>query len=463
MTVPRAVVLPFGVSEEMRGVGVGIAALLHAFLRVGETQAAFVQVLGRPKDRDDEPRPVEALVPPQAWKDMPGSEDTPESIRWVITGAIEVPDEGRGALHVLAFDRATLDIRFRRDAPFDDEDAGRVFASTMKELAESVSGTITALADLDEASWDALVSVFHAERSCLVDPSHGDARDRTAAIVHLSRAVSDAPRCRYPAGRLAALAIDTAARPGLDPRMVETALRVLTSSAEDAPSQPELLEATSVLHLRAGDPARADMYAMRALGIAPDRGRLYALAAEARRTLGNVSGAAEIVAMGKARAPDDFVLLTEEGAVLAASGRPGEARAAWERALGIAPAFPPAFTNLALLAGRERDALLAERLVDHALALRAPPLECLRHAIELALGAEAPGIARAARLARLCRAFLAQAPGAEQAARLLATSLHEIGEHEEATSIEHRLQAPSVPTPVEARRSWLDRLLGRRA
>ena len=108
---PRAVVLPFGVSEDGRGLGVGAAALVHAFFRVGGQEVAFVQVLARPKDRDDEPQAVEALVPAQAWRDMPGSEDTPESVTTVITGAIAAPDEGRGALTLLAFDRRTLDVR----------------------------------------------------------------------------------------------------------------------------------------------------------------------------------------------------------------------------------------------------------------------------------------------------------------------------------------------------------------
>ncbi len=457
----RAVVLPFGVTDATRGLGVGMAAMLHAFFHVGGGQVAFVQVLARPRERDDEPQPVEALVPAQAWRDMPGAEDTPESVATVITGALEAPDEGKGAFHLLAYDRRTHDVRFRVDAPFDDEDAGRVLVRSLRDMAEALAGDLTALRDLEQASWDALVSVLHAERSCLVDPRHGDARDRTAAIVHLARAIGDAPLCRYPAGRLAALALDTAVRPGVDKRLVETALRVLAGATEDAPNHPELLEAASVLHLRSGDGVQAELFASRALGLAPTRGRLHALVAEARRSLGNVGGAAEAVARGKAVAPDDHVLLTEEGAVLSARGDSVGARAAWDRALGVAPGFPPAFIQLALLADREKDGVLAGRLVDHALALRQAPLDCCRHAIQLALGAEEPGIARSARLVTLCRAFLAQAPEAEQAQRLLATSLHEVGEHAEAKAIEARLTTRETPAEPP-RRSWIDRLLRRR-
>lgn len=457
---PRALVLPFGVSDDGRGLGVGIAALVHAFFRVAGQEVAFVQVLARPKDRDDESHVVEALVPAQAWRDMPGSEDTPESVTTVITGAIAAPDEGRGALNLLAFDRRTLDVRFRTDAPFDGEDAGKVIVRALRELAEAISGDVTALADLEPATWDALVSILQAERCCLVDPKHGDARDRTAAIVHLARAIADAPQCRYPAGRLAALALDTAVRPGVDKRLVETALRVLQGTIDDAPNHPELLEATAVLHLRAGDAVSAEIFASRALGLAPDRGPIHALVSEARRAQGNLTGAAEAVARGKAHAPDDYVLLTEEGAVLAVRGEAAPARAAWERALGLAPGFPPAFTNLALLAGREGDSVLAGRLIDHALALRQAPLDCLRHAIQLAVSAEAPGLARSARVASLCRAFLARAPEAEQALRLLATSLHELGEREEAKAIEARLA--SREPKVVPRASFFERLFGRR-
>ena len=72
--------------------------------------------------------------------------------------------------------------------------------------------------------------------------------------------------------RLAALALDTAVRPGVDKRLVETAIRVLTGTIDDAPNHPELLEATAVLHLRAGDAVSAEIFASRALGLAPDRG-----------------------------------------------------------------------------------------------------------------------------------------------------------------------------------------------
>ena len=82
----RAVVLPFGVPEGSRGLGLGLAALLHDFFRVQATRMALVQVIARPREHDAKSHAVEALVPPQAWRDMPGVEDTPAHVQLVVTG-----------------------------------------------------------------------------------------------------------------------------------------------------------------------------------------------------------------------------------------------------------------------------------------------------------------------------------------------------------------------------------------
>ena len=184
---------------------------------------------------------------------------------------------------------------------------------------------------------------------------------------------------------------------------------------------------------------------------------------EARRQQGNLDGAEEAVRTGMARAPGDFVLLTEQGSIFALRGDDAGARAAWERALELAPGFPPAFVNLAMLAGRTSDGLLAQRLVDHALALVHPPLETLRHAAQLAMAAEPPGTARAARVAALCRAFLEQAPQAEMAMRILAGALEELGETEELGLLREKLAKLPAAVPVAPKKaSWMDRLLGRK-
>ena len=459
----RAVVLPFGVPEGSRGLGLGLAALLHDFFRVQTTRMALVQVIARPREHDAKSHAVEALVPPQAWRDMPGVEDTPAHVQLVVTGALQPPAEGRGALQILAFDARSLELRAKIDAPLDDQDAGTVLVRSLRELAERIDGDLGLLADLEGVPWEALESVLRAERCTMVDPAHGDAHDRLAAVLHLARAIADAPQARFAAGRLAALALDTSHRPGIDARIAASALRALVGAISDAPQHVELLEATSVMHLRAGDPANAEVVALRALGLASERGRLYAMLSEARRQQGNLDGAEEAVRMGMARAPEDFILLTEQGSILALRGDDANARAAWDRALELAPGFPPAFVNLAMLAGRTSDGLVAQHLVDHALALAHPPLETLRHAAQLAMAAEPPGTARAARVAALCRAFLAQAPQAEMAMRILAGALEELGETEELGRVREKLaKLPVAETAAPRKASWIDRLLGRK-
>jgi len=459
----RAVVLPFGVPSASRGLGLGLAGLLHSFFRVQNTTMALVQVVARPRENDVAAHAVEALVPPQAWRDMPGVEDTPEHVQLVVTGALQPPAEGRGALQIVAFDARTLELRAKIDAPLDEHDAGPVLVRSLRELAERIDGDPGPLVELEGVSWDALESVLRAERCTMIDPERGEPHDRLAAVLHLARAVADAPQSRFAAGRLAALALDTSYRAGIDSRIAASALRALVGAISDAPQHIELLEATSVMYLRAGDPANAEVIALRALGLDADRGRLYAMLSEARRQQGNLDGAEEAVRTGIARAPTDFVLLTEQGSIFALRGDDANARATWDRALELAPGFPPAFVNLAMLAGRTSDSLLAQRLVDHALGLVHPPLETLRHAAQLALAAEPPGTARASRVATLCRAFLVQAPQAEMAMRILVNALEELGETEELGPLREKLAKLHAAEPAAAKKaSWIDRLLGRK-
>lgn len=460
----RAVVLPFGVPPAFRGLGLGLAAMLHTFFRVQDTNMALVQVIARPREHDVTAHAVEALVPPQAWRDMPGVEDTPEHVQLVVTGALQPPTEGRGALQIVAFDARSLEVRAKIEAPLDEQDAGAVLVRGLRELALRVDGDLGPLADLESVSWEALESVLRAERCTMIDPERGEPHDRLAAVLHLARAIADAPQARFAAGRLAALALDTSHRTGIDSRIAASALRALVGAISDAPQHVELLEATSVMHLRAGDPANAEVVALRALGLDGARGRVYAMLSEARRQQGNLDGAEEAVRTGIARAPTDFILLTEQGSIFALRGDDASARAAWDRALEIAPGFPPAFVNLAMLAGRSGDSLMAQQLVDHALALAHPPLETLRHAAQLALAAEPPGTARAARVAALCRSFLAQAPQAEMAMRILADALEELGETDELGPLREKLAKLQAREPAVAKKaSWIDRLLGRKS
>src|SRR4051812_47603652 len=101
MASPRAVVIPFGVPDDGRGLGLGLAALVHSFAQIDGESVALAQLLARQpapraraardEDDDDEepeeesgvytqPGPVEAFVPPRAWKDLTGSSSDPTGV-----------------------------------------------------------------------------------------------------------------------------------------------------------------------------------------------------------------------------------------------------------------------------------------------------------------------------------------------------------------------------------------------
>lgn len=63
--MPRVVVVPFGVPEEAEGLGIGLAALVHGFVRVGGDHVGLAQLLSK-----DSTKAVEAFVPPAAWKEL---------------------------------------------------------------------------------------------------------------------------------------------------------------------------------------------------------------------------------------------------------------------------------------------------------------------------------------------------------------------------------------------------------
>ena len=94
---PRAVVIPFGVPEDGRGLGLGLAALVHSFARLDGETVALAQLHGKKNDEPESaaPHPVEAFVPPKAWRDMAGAGHAPGEIVHVLTGAFEPLDQVR--------------------------------------------------------------------------------------------------------------------------------------------------------------------------------------------------------------------------------------------------------------------------------------------------------------------------------------------------------------------------------
>ncbi len=71
MPLPRAVVIPFGVPSEGRGLGLGLAALVHTFVHFegAAWRSAQLPRSAAVASGDTTPRfPVEAFVPPEVWR-----------------------------------------------------------------------------------------------------------------------------------------------------------------------------------------------------------------------------------------------------------------------------------------------------------------------------------------------------------------------------------------------------------
>ena len=444
MASPRAVVIPFGVPHDGRGLGLGLAALVHCFAQIDGESVALAQLLARKRasegddeseddedsdvDAQSEPAPVEAFIPPHAWRDLTGASAAPPGVSFVVTGAFEPPTEGRGLIQLLAFDTKDGRTRAKVEAAVDGESAGKTLIAAFEEIFAQLGGELGTVRDIDDLSWEALESVLRAERCALHDPLRGGPHDRLAAMVHLGRAIGDAPDGRFPATRLAALALDVAVGGATDPKLTEAALRALVRATEDAPRNADLLEALAALSLRLGDAAAADAHARAALAIEPDRPRVYALLSEVRRSRGDLEGALAAIEDGLLRGADDPLLNTERGIVLAERGNLEQAERAWRMVLELRPLYPPAYTNLATAVMERKDLVSAAQLVDDALRFTAAHPDVLRRAIQLSLAAEPEGIARASRVATLAQALVERAPNDAWARLALARALARRGD-----------------------------------
>jgi tetratricopeptide (TPR) repeat protein len=473
MASPRAVVIPFGVPDDGRGLGLGLAALVHSFAQIDGESVALAQLLARKQspafsddesdgadssDADDdddassritastasgregEPSPVEAFVPPHAWRDLTGSSAAPPGVSFVVTGAFEPPTDGRGLIQLLVFDTKDGRTRAKVEALVDGESAGKTLIAAFDEIFTQLGGgELGNVRDIDDLPWEALESVLRAERCALHDPLRGGPHDRLAAMVHLGRAIGDAPEGRFPATRLAALALDVAVGGEADPKLAEAALRALVRATEDAPRNADLIEALAALSLRLGNGDAAEAHARAALAIEPGRPRIYALLSEARRSRGDLPGALQAIEDGLLHGSDDPLLNTERGIVLAERGNLEQAERAWRMVLELRPLYPPAYTNLASVVMDRKDSTTAAQLVDDALrhgggaaANGAAHPDVLRRAIQLSLAAEPEGIARASRVATLARALVDRVPNDAWARLVLARALAMTGDRAEA-------------------------------
>src|SRR3979409_1240892 len=124
MSDPHAVVIPFGVPIAGRGLGLGLAALVHAFAHVEGGGIAIAQLHGRRRDEpaDAIPSPVEAFVPPAAWRNIAG--EAQSGVGVVLTGSLEPPGQGEGTIQLLAFDARDGRTRAPVDAALDGGEGG---------------------------------------------------------------------------------------------------------------------------------------------------------------------------------------------------------------------------------------------------------------------------------------------------------------------------------------------------
>jgi tetratricopeptide (TPR) repeat protein len=383
--------------------------------------------------------------------------DRPSGIGIVLTGAFEPPLDGDGAIRLLAFDARDGKTRASADARLDSEHAGASLVDAIEQLWSQLGGEIGALSGLRELSWEVLESVLRAERCALHDPTRGMAHDGLAALLHFGRAIGDAPGAGYPVQRLAAVALEMAARPLPPSNLMLAAMRALESAAAEASRPFELVEALGALLMRLGKAHEAEQRMNAAIASAPERPRPYAILSQALRAQSKLEGALAAVAAGLAVAKEDAALHVERGAVLVARGDAEGALAAWRQALALDPLSPATFVPVAELASRYHDTALAQSLVDSALAASNAHPEVFRGAIRLILDSESDGLARASRLATLCGRVLAQNPNDAWVLLVSARALIVLDQRSEARARLERVEraAPESAAAADAQATRL--------
>jgi tetratricopeptide (TPR) repeat protein len=469
MTVSHAVIIPFGVPIEARGLGLGLAALFHGFTSVQGQVVGLAQLHARAREdagaRDGTgpvplAGPVETFLAPDAWRELAGGAGSGgglSEVSLVVTGTFEPPGEGKGMITLLAFDAKNGTTRARAEAHIDGTRAGETLLAAFDEVWGKVGGALGPVRDIGDLGWEVLESLLRAERCVLHDPLRNGPHDTLAAMLHLGRAVGDAPLARFPVGRLALVALETATSSMFDPRLANAALRALDRATLDASAQPELMEATAALHARLGNSRLAEVHASAAIDLAPERARPYAILSEARRAHGDLDGALHAVDAGLRQVRDDGLLATERATVLAQRGDLAGAELGWKRVLSRDSVYPSAFVSLADVAAHRNDLTLAQTLVDEALAAPHARPEVLRRAIQLAVATEPEGMSRAARIAKLASSLVARAPGDAWGFLVLAQARVRLGEAPAALEGFSRVMqiAPTTALAAEAQRERL--------
>jgi tetratricopeptide (TPR) repeat protein len=454
MRRPAPVVIPFAVPSESRGLGLGLAALVHAHVHVGGEGVALARLKaqGGSGGALDEDPAVEAFVGPDMWRGLTQGTDGLRAEGVVLTGQLDPPASGQGALRLLAFDAESGRPRAEVDEPLDEPGAGASIVRALDALWTELGGEIGALRTVGDLAWEPLESVLRAEQSSLVDPAVGRPRDGLAALVHLGRAISDAPDAQYPAQRLAMIALESFSDASVRPGLAAATKRALLRALDDAPTHVELAEALAGFELRMGRPRQAELHLQAAIELSPKRPALYLLLAHALRAQRDIRGALASIDIGLGLDRDNTMLRAGRGELLAESGDLAGAVTMWRDVLAQDPVQPAAFAGMAFASLRTGDALSAQALVDAALEARRPSPDVLRCAIDLALGTEPEGIARAARVARLCQRALEPGRSDGWALLLLAHAMRALGDEvaTRATLDELDVRAPGSAPSAES-------------
>ena len=450
----RAIVVPFGTAEP--GLGLGLAALIHGFLRLERSPIGFAQLRGEAKGRTPAPL-IEALVEPTSWVEMAKrSPDRPVGIEHVITGALGSPEaageEDDASFTLRVFSEVDARVLGQATREFDAESAGAALVEVLRETLEPLGYVLGPVADLASLSWDGLASVLRAEKAALLDATPHGPGDPVAAMMHLARAVSDDPQNDYAARRLAAFAHAYAEAHRFAKPEAENVLRTLEGAVRDAPDQVELAEALALVHAHGGEGSRAEEIAKRILVANPDRSMARLVRSMVARRAGRFDDAIAIVDEGLQRRADDPVLRTELGTAWAEAGQLVRAEREWMWVLERFRAHPAAFANCAGLAMHRNDPILAEKLVDQALEVEGPA-EVLRGAVDLALAFEPEGTARNARIATLLERLAALAPDDAWARLQLAKVRVQLGDLDDAVRHLRDIErsAPQTHHGAEAR------------
>ena len=454
----RGLIIPFGVPDDERGLGIGIAALLHGSAQIGGASLGLAQLHSRGPDQrsDDPPMAVEAFVSPRDWRELAGGGNTPTDVTVVVTGTLEPPGDDGGLLRVVAYDPRDGRICGEVETHLDEAQAGKALVTVFDELWKRLDGELGSLRELVDTDWDTLRSLLLGERCALHDPIRGEPHDRLAAMVHLWRALGDGSVARFASVRLAAVAFDAAVTSS-DQKLWASALRMLDRASEEIAEPVEILEAMALLNLRLGDPLAAEARALRALEIAPTRIRLYSLMAEARRAQGDLAGALRMLERGLASTGTNVLLANERGVVLAELGRLDAAVEAWQDVLRVAPLHPAAFANMTAAALERQNVGECQMLVDSVLTDGEADPEVLRRGIRLVLASEPEGLARGTRLVTLAKRLTDRCPE-DLTARLVMGRAHtEAGDQTAALEALMSVQQgwPNTNAAAEAQRVTL--------